>query len=132
MQDAVAKVDHMTEQQRDEFINQKIAELGPRGVVSLVQKLLSRTASAAPIYEGLKGNTEEPTPMAIRTDTPSQFKQKIEGGDWGYFLAILLMIGTAGAADQGADWKQIMQGFALTLGTAFLTWVIKRVSSRKK
>ena len=131
MDDIVAKVNAMTEQQKNEYVDNAVKQMGAGAVVNLVKKVLARTTSAAgPMYEGFKDSKEEQVPMAAKTDSPSQFKQKINNaGDWLYLLVILIMVGTAGASDQGASWGQILRGFAITLGSGFLIWVVKRVAS---
>jgi len=130
----LAKVDSMTEQQRDEFVANFVKTHGLSETINLVRKTLADTATVtrqAQMYEGLKNNPPQTGPMAV--PTPSQFSQKLNNaGEWGYMLTILLMIGTAGAADLGADWKTIFKGFAITIGSGFLSWVIKKLSSYVK
>ena len=134
IEDIIAKVDAMTSEQRDAYINNAVSQMGADGVITLVKNALARTTSAAgPMYEGLRNTEESQVPMAVKTNSPSQFKQKIENdGDWSYLLVILLMLGTAGASDLGASWGQIIRGFAVTIGAGFLIWVIKRVKAAMK
>jgi hypothetical protein len=88
---------------------------------------LASTTKQAQLYEGLK-----PQPLT-NGPTPSQLRQKLEAaGDWGYFLTVLLMLGTAGASDLGGDWKQILKGFIITLGSGFLSWAVKKLASYMK
>lgn len=126
----LSKVDAMSDQQRNEFIDSFVKNHGLSQTINLIRRTLvdlSINTKQAQLYEGLKTQPLSGSP------TPSQLKQKLnDAGDWGYLLTILLMIGTAGGADLGGDWKQILKGFAITVGTGFLAWCIKRLSSHIK
>lgn len=127
----VSKVDGMSEQQRNDFISGFVNSHGLTETVNIVRKNLSDLALVtrqAQLYEGFKNQTP-----ASDEVTPSQFKQRLNtAGDWGYLLTILLMIGTAGTSDLGGDWADILKGFALTIGTGFLSWAMKFLSSKMK
>ena len=125
IEDIIAKVDSMTSEQRDAFAADYVKSHGLRETLGLVQRTLAKLTSSQPktaqLYDGFK-----PKPEA----SPSQLKQRInDAGDWGYLLTLLLLIGTAGAADLGADWGQIFRGFGLTIGAGFLSWCVKKLSS---
>lgn len=116
----------MTDQQRDEFCANFVREHGLAETLSIVKNNLAniaRSQRTAQLYEGFKGQA---TPVEER---PSKLKHTLNvAGNWGYLLTLLLMIGTAGASDMGASWTEIIRGFALTLGTGFLTWVAKKLA----
>ena len=126
----IAKVDGMTEQQRLQYIAESVKRLGgwEKTLESVKNTLASMavTTKQATLYEGLKNQPKtEPT--------PSQLSQKLNNaGDWVYLLTLLLFIGTAGASDMGGDWKQIFKGFALTIGSGFLGWAAKKLSTLVK
>ncbi len=134
----LSKVDSMTDQQRDEFIAGFVKEHGIASTLNLVKQTLANLSlnlRHAQIYEGLKSQPQSAEPMAeyVNKPSPSTFKQKLnDAGDWGYLLTVLLMVGTAGTSDLGGDWKDILKGFALTIGTGFLAWVAKKISSFMK
>ncbi len=132
----LSKVDGMTEEQRDAYIADFVQQHGVASTLNLVRKTLADTALSsrqAQLYEGFR-NQKQDAPMAVSDQpTPSLLKQRLENaGDWGYLLTVLLMVGTAGASDLGGDWKQILKGFALTIGTGFLAWAAKKLASYMK
>lgn len=121
----LSKADSMTEQQRDEFNTNFVNEHGLASTLNMVKQTLvnlSLNLRHAQLYEGLKNKP-----------TPSGFKQRLNNaGDWGYLLTVLLLIGTAGMSDLGGAWREILKGFSLTIGTGFLSWVAKYLSSKMK
>lgn len=125
-QSIFAKVDAMTDQQRDEFCANFVREHGLAETLSILKNNLANIASSkrtAQIYEGFR---DKATPVEER---PSKLKHALNvAGDWGYLLTLLLMIGTAGASDTGGSWTDIIRGFALTLGAGFLTWSAKKLA----
>ena len=126
MESLVSKVDAMTTEQRDDYIANFVKNHGVQSTLDMVTKTLrnlTATSRQAALYEGLNEKKE----------TPSQLSQKINAaGDWGYLLTLLLMIGTAGASDNGAGWGEVFKGFALTIGSGFLSWCLKKLSSYVK
>lgn len=127
---AISQVEAMSDAQREEFIKGFVESHGVSSTLNVVKQALQNLSraqrSAAVGDSGWAANRTQ----GVEDPRPSKLKHRLNvAGDWSYALALLLLVGTAGASDLGADWSEILKGFALTSGAAFMGWVFKKLSS---